>query len=459
MRRSFQNDTLYKAVFEEYLGQLFSKGFSVEYFIEGTRSRTGRILKPKTGLLRMTIQNFLQNPTKKIAFVPVYIGYERILEAHTYEAEIEGKAKKTENLLDLLKVFRVFKNNFGTVRVNFSSPIELSDCVDTKTPRPAIMAYQNSDQRSKFLSSELATRLACKINESIVIGPINIFASVCIASKGKDLDSRTLLERIDLFKLIASRCAPSNSFLVKTSSLDVLTQASIILGVNLDREEAPGRFQKSENQTDFFSYYANNSLPIFILPALALNFIRNRKSFSKKAFFQFINAMFDITKLEYFLPWDIENIDEISHDILSVFEDRKLIQTKYPLFQTCDEGSKEEIVSGELASLGTDFIECLHVIGVFLHSGKDTSTKQFKKLIKGLSPSDTRSHEIELSILKSRGLEILGLFHEIEQENIYEKEQEFETRLNELLLATKAATSKKFQAFIEEKIKEIQIPK
>ena len=50
MRRSFQNDTLYKAVFEEYLGQLFSKGYSVEYFIEGTRSRTGRILKPKTGL-------------------------------------------------------------------------------------------------------------------------------------------------------------------------------------------------------------------------------------------------------------------------------------------------------------------------------------------------------------------------------------------------------------------------
>ena len=90
MRRSFQNDTLYKAVFEEYLGQLFSKGYSVEYFIEGTRSRTGRILKPKTGLLRMTIQNFLQNPTKKIAFVPVYIGYERILEAHSYKAEIGG---------------------------------------------------------------------------------------------------------------------------------------------------------------------------------------------------------------------------------------------------------------------------------------------------------------------------------------------------------------------------------
>ena len=192
----------------------------------------------------------------------------------------------------------------------------------------------------------------------------------------------------------------SNCFLVETSSLDVLTQASTILGVNLDREEVPGKFQKSENQTDLFSYYANNSLPVFILPALALNFIRNRKSFSEKAFFQFIKAIFYITKLEYFLPWDLENIDQISHDILSVFEDKELIQTKYPLFQTCDEGSKEEIVSGELASLGTDFIKCLHVIGVFLHSGKDTSTLQFKKLIKDLSLRNTLSHEIELSILK-----------------------------------------------------------
>ena len=459
MRRSFQNDTLYKAVFEEYLGQLFSRGYSVEYFIEGTRSRTGRILKPKTGLLRMTIQNFLQNPTKKIAFVPVYIGYERILEAHSYKAEIGGEAKKPENLLDLIKILRLFKNNFGTVRVNFSSPIKLSDCVDTKTSRPILMAHQNSDQRSKFLSFELATHLACKINESIVIGPINIFASVCTASKGKPLDRKTLLERIDLFKLIASRCAPGNSFLVETTSLDVLTRASTILGVNLDLENPTGSLQRSENQTDLCSYYANNSLPIFILPALALNFIRNRKSFSKKEFFQFITAIFYITKLEYFLPWDIKNVDKVSHDILSVFEETKLIREKSSKFQTCDVGSQEEIISGELASLGADFIKCLHIIGVFLNSERETSTKQFKKLIKGLSLSDTSAHEVDFSILKDRGLEVLGLFHELEHRDLYKEEQEFKPRLNDLLLATKAATNKKFRALIDEKVEEIQIPK
>ena len=85
--------------------------------------------------------------------------------------------------------------------------------------------------------------------------------------------------------------------------------------------------------------------------------------------------------------------------------------------------------------------------------------KQFKKLIKGISAGDTLSHKIELSILKGRGLEILGSFHELEQEDLYKEEQEFERRLNDLLLATKAATNKKFQAFIEERIKDIQVPK
>ena len=461
MRRSFQNDTLYKAVFEEYLGQLFSKGFSVEYFIEGTRSRTGRMLKPKTGLLRMTVQNFLKNPTKKIAFVPVYFGYERIVESHTFEAEIGGKAKKPENLFDIIKIFRSFKNDFGTVRVNFSSPIALSDFVEAKTVKSSIAKYQNSDQKSKFLSSELAIHLACKINESLVVGPINIFASACAVSKGKNLDKNTLLERIDLFRLLAAGCAPRNSFLGEKSSLEILKYASTILGVNEDHDEdAVISFQKTENQSDPFFYYANNSLPIFILPALALNFIRNRKSFSQKELALFLSALFYIAKIEYFLPWDIKDIDEISKRILSVFEKKNLVRTKDSLFQASNYESKEAVFSDELAALGTDFIECLHVVGTFLlRSGKDKSPRQFKKFIKALSLIEEPSQAMDLSLLNDRGLKIFDLIHELEEQNVYNEHHQFEPRLNDLLMATEAATDKKFQRIIETSLMEIQMPK
>ena len=144
------------------------------------------------------------------------------------------------------------------------------------------MKYQNPDQRSKALSSELAIHLACKINESLVVGPVNLFASACAVSKGEQSDQNTLLERIDLFKLLAARCAPKNCFLGGKSNFEILEYASTILEVNADRGEAISSFKNSENRTAPFLYYANNSLPIFILPALALNFIKNRKSFSQK---------------------------------------------------------------------------------------------------------------------------------------------------------------------------------
>ncbi len=81
MRRTFRGNPLYASVFNEYMHTLFSKGFPVEYFVEGGRSRTGRTLQPKTGMLAITLNSFLRSQRLPIVFVPVYIGYERVLEA------------------------------------------------------------------------------------------------------------------------------------------------------------------------------------------------------------------------------------------------------------------------------------------------------------------------------------------------------------------------------------------
>lgn len=71
-------------MFREYLGELFSRGYSVEYFVEGGRSRTGRLLDPKTGTLSMTIRAMLRGGTRPITTVPIYIGYEHVMEVGTY---------------------------------------------------------------------------------------------------------------------------------------------------------------------------------------------------------------------------------------------------------------------------------------------------------------------------------------------------------------------------------------
>ncbi|WP_206208825.1 1-acyl-sn-glycerol-3-phosphate acyltransferase, partial [Vogesella mureinivorans] len=79
---------LYSAVFSEYVASLITRGVSIEYFIEGGRSRTGRLLQPKAGMLVMTLRAFLRQPRRPVVFQPVYIGYEKVMEGRSYIAEL-----------------------------------------------------------------------------------------------------------------------------------------------------------------------------------------------------------------------------------------------------------------------------------------------------------------------------------------------------------------------------------
>ncbi|MFS8137415.1 MAG: glycerol-3-phosphate 1-O-acyltransferase PlsB, partial [Thermomonas sp.] len=100
-RRSFKGNALYSAVFREYMAQLVAGGYSIEYFIEGGRSRTGRLLQPKGGSLAMTVRAYLRQPTRPVLFQPVYIGYEKLMEGSSYQDELTGKAKAKESIWQL----------------------------------------------------------------------------------------------------------------------------------------------------------------------------------------------------------------------------------------------------------------------------------------------------------------------------------------------------------------------
>ena len=103
MRRSFRGNSLYTVVFMKYLAAIMARGHSIEYFIEGGRSRTGRLLAPMTGMLSMTVRSYLREPRRPVVFVPVYFGYERIFEGATYIGELSGRPKEKESVLGLLR--------------------------------------------------------------------------------------------------------------------------------------------------------------------------------------------------------------------------------------------------------------------------------------------------------------------------------------------------------------------
>ncbi len=94
IRRSIRGNALYSAVLSEYVAQLVAGGYSLEYFVEGGRSRTGRLLQPKGGMISMTLRAFLRQPRKPVLFQPVYIGYEKLMEGGSYLDELSGRPKE-----------------------------------------------------------------------------------------------------------------------------------------------------------------------------------------------------------------------------------------------------------------------------------------------------------------------------------------------------------------------------
>ncbi|HZV24257.1 MAG TPA: glycerol-3-phosphate 1-O-acyltransferase PlsB, partial [Luteimonas sp.] len=91
IRRSIRGSALYSAVLSEYVAQLVAGGYSLEFFVEGGRSRTGRLLQPKGGMVSMTVRGYLRQPVRPVLFQPVYIGYEKLMEGDSYLDELTGK--------------------------------------------------------------------------------------------------------------------------------------------------------------------------------------------------------------------------------------------------------------------------------------------------------------------------------------------------------------------------------
>lgn len=96
IRRTFQNDELYKALFNEYIVQLLKHGFNLEFFPEGGRSRSGKLLNPKMGLIQTVVNAVLDRRVSDCYLVPINISYERVMETETYTKELLGEKKKPE---------------------------------------------------------------------------------------------------------------------------------------------------------------------------------------------------------------------------------------------------------------------------------------------------------------------------------------------------------------------------
>jgi glycerol-3-phosphate O-acyltransferase len=280
LRRSFKGNALYAAVFKKYLGVMMARGHSLEYFVEGGRSRTGRLLPPRTGMLSMTVRSYLRDPARPVVFLPVYFGYERIVEGRTYIGELSGRPKQKESVFGLLRTLPALRSRFGKVHVNFGEPI----------PLDAVLAGFDAGWRTALAGSEdpgspwiktaiddLAHRVVVGINAAAAVTPVNLVAMAVLAMPRQALAETDLAAQLTLYQALLREAPYSPLVTVTPSGPAAIIAYAEALGM-LERQPHPlgDILRMNDENAVLATYYRNNILHLFALPSLlACCFVSN----------------------------------------------------------------------------------------------------------------------------------------------------------------------------------------
>ena len=270
IRRSFRGNALYTAVLREYMHTLITRNTPIEYFIEGGRSRSGRLLPPKMGMLAMTVHSQLRQSNKPVVFIPTYIGYERIMEGGTYIGELKGKPKESESLLGLLKVGRKIERIFGNVHLSFGTPLHLTDFMAKfdvpENSLPADRTDTPLDDKASAMVDNIGVKVMQHINKAAVVTPVSLLSLVLLSAPKSALDEDICREQIALYQGLAQQLPYSSDTVVT----DMSPQQIIDYGIKLKLIERIPHIlgdiiQIAGKQAALLSYFRNNILHVFIL--------------------------------------------------------------------------------------------------------------------------------------------------------------------------------------------------
>ena len=366
MRRSFRDNPLYAAVFNEYMHVMFTRGYSVEYFIEGGRSRTGRMLQPRAGMLSMTVRSFLRDPRKPIVFVPVYIGYEKVMEGRSYLGELRGKKKQKESVLGLAKTARKLRSSFGKVSVNFGEPIPLAGVLDDTHDNWRNEAY-TAEYRPSWLPdavSELAGRVASNINAAVAVNPIGMAATALLGTERMAMDEGQLIRLMDQYaNLLRAYPYADTVTLPEGSGRDWLAYCEG-MGLVIRQPQKLGDIIALEGRNAILmTYYRNNIQHLFALPALIASLFENKDTLRREKIVFLASTAYPYLQSELFLKYPRENIESVINQWIDVLIEQGLLhQLENDRIGRPEEGTDAMLRVRVLARFIIQTLERYHIV-------------------------------------------------------------------------------------------------
>ncbi|MBY8142980.1 glycerol-3-phosphate 1-O-acyltransferase PlsB [Vibrio fluvialis] len=328
IRRSFKGNKLYSTIFREYLAELFAKGYAVEYFSEGGRSRTGRLLQAKTGMLAMTIQAMLRGLNRPVTLIPVYIGYEHVMEVGTYAKELRGKRKEKENASLVLRTIRKLRN-FGQGYVNFGEPIPLNQFLNEQVPEWTQDIDPMGASKPQWMTpvvNKLATKMMTHINDAAAANAMTLCATALLASRQRALARDNLVKQIDCYLQLLRNVPYSSTFTVPQDNAESLVLHAESLDKFVVETDTMGDIiSLDRNQSILMTYYRNNIIHLLALPSLIAQMLIRQQQMPVEQIQTCVAKVYPFLKQELFLSYDESQLDDVVMHYLAELQRQELV--------------------------------------------------------------------------------------------------------------------------------------
>ncbi|HMK74273.1 MAG TPA: 1-acyl-sn-glycerol-3-phosphate acyltransferase [Myxococcaceae bacterium] len=280
LRRTFGGDKVYTATFRAYVRKLVRDGVHQEFFLEGGRSRTGKLLPPKLGLLTWEVEAILDGARDDLAFVPISIDYENVVESKSYSAELLGAEKKPEDLKALLSAPRVLARRYGRIHVTFAPPLRLREVMASRgLPEPGAV----TEEQKRSLVRAIAYRILYDITRVSTVTPQALAATALLSYRGRGIAADELAARVQILRRVAeAERVPLSAVLVGATShpgapgpiQEALAGFAREGAVRITEARGQAVYQADEDQRVALVFYKNNLMNLVAPRALVAAAVR-----------------------------------------------------------------------------------------------------------------------------------------------------------------------------------------
>jgi len=332
MRRTFKGAPLYARVFAAYVYKLLQEGFNIEVFIEGGRSRTGKLLSPKTGLLSILLDAYRQGACEDLLLAPIFIGYDKVPEEKAYLHELEGGKKEPESLSQVIRARKVLKKRFGKIYIEFHDPVSLKDLL----ARNQLDLETMDKEATSALCRNIGHRVINAINRITIITPHALVAASILNQEAAAYTYADVAGVIDTYlkhlhfhdtKLADTLIMSPDHALEQAFEAYVQRKFIEPAAKKDDLREGHLRYRTAPEKRPSLEYYKNNCVACFVPAAFSALAILESDAFQFVSTDLHLNYRYLQDLFKYEFAYDIEQTAEyyVRKSIKAFIDDAVLI--------------------------------------------------------------------------------------------------------------------------------------